>query len=379
MGLLEVLFGGRPGARELEVRQGQLLIVVARWLLVLAGLLVALWEPDALPRLRVEIGVLLLVATGNFVMHAQLLRRRPTIESVAMALSAGDLVVITLLVANTGGAASNVFVFYFPAVLAISLAFPTAQTVALSALAVGLACGLGGVGATAPDVLLVRGLMLAGVAVVGNASWRLHRTRIQPSVLAAREAAQDLFWGQAACLWARWCLIAAGAVLVLVRSDSTDLLAAGIGPVVLLLVVNFYLHGRYLLERPANRQLTLLAGGLDLVLVMALALGWPGLPGLESPLIVLLYPLVLAISLVFAPRVAWSYGGIAVLGYATFVLAGGVHETGDLKTLVVRCITLAAMAGLGSLYWRSVRREARLAAHSSEASGALAWQAAGAR
>ena len=64
------------------------------FLLVLLGLMIAIWNPDPLPILRVEIGVVLLVAIANFVMHAQLLRRRPQIEAVAYGASLGDLLVI---------------------------------------------------------------------------------------------------------------------------------------------------------------------------------------------------------------------------------------------------------------------------------------------
>jgi hypothetical protein len=269
-----------------------------------------------------------------------------------------------------------VFVFYFPALLAISLAFPTRQAVALSTLAIGLALFIGAVGGQAVDVLLVRGLTLGAVAVIGNVSWRLHRARIRPSAQAAREEAQDLFWGQAACLWARWSIVLGGAVLVLARAESTDQLALGIAPVVVLLLANFYLHGRYLLERPANRPLVLLASGLDLGLVAVLGLSWPGQPGLDSPVYLFLYPLVLAVGLVFPPRVAWTFGSIATAGYAVLVTLAGLHGAADLKVLVVRAIVLAAMAGLGSLYWRSVRRQARRAEGSDATSATLVWRAA---
>jgi len=84
-----------------------MVIVIARWLLVLEGLLVAVWRPEPLPQLRVQIAVILLVAIANFVMHAQLLRQRQTLQLVAYAASIGDLLVISLLVASQGGFASN--------------------------------------------------------------------------------------------------------------------------------------------------------------------------------------------------------------------------------------------------------------------------------
>src|SRR3989475_7438947 len=115
-----------------ELARGQTVIVYARWLLVLVGLLVAVWNPDSLPQLRIQVGVVLTVAIANFVMHAQILRRRPTLEAVAYGASLGDLLVISLLVASQGGFGSNTFVFYFPAVLAFAVAFPTRQAIGLS-------------------------------------------------------------------------------------------------------------------------------------------------------------------------------------------------------------------------------------------------------
>jgi len=91
---------------------------------------------------------------------------------------------------------------------------------------------------------------------------------------AAKDAAQDLFWGQLATLWARWAVILGGALLVLSRATTTEQLALGILPVVALLVLNFYLHGRYLLERPANAAFTLLAAALDLLLLGLLFVTW---------------------------------------------------------------------------------------------------------
>src|SRR5205085_6068428 len=130
-----------------EMARGQTVIVVARWLLVLVGLLVAVWSPESLPQLRIQVAVVLLVAIANFVMHAQLLRRRPTIQGIAYGASLGDLLVISLLIAVQGGFKSNLFVFYFPAVLAIAVAFPTRHAAGLCVIAVCLALTSGLIGA----------------------------------------------------------------------------------------------------------------------------------------------------------------------------------------------------------------------------------------
>ena len=84
----------------------------------MAGLLLAFWNPGAVNELRVQILVILVLAVANFYLHAQLLRRRPAIDSVVYAASAADIAVITTLVVSQGGFISNLFIFYFLAFLA---------------------------------------------------------------------------------------------------------------------------------------------------------------------------------------------------------------------------------------------------------------------
>jgi hypothetical protein len=271
-------------------------------------------------------------------------------------------------------------VFYFPAVLAIAVAFPTVQAAALSALAVFLGLIVGAEGAPDAETLMLRALALAAVAVIGNAYWRLHRERLHGAAATRREAVADLFWGQVATFWARWAIVLGGAALVLSRASTTADLALGILPVVALLIVNFYLHGRYLVERPANAALTLTACGFDLAMLVLLFLGWSGAPGVGNPYYVLLYPLIFGVALVFPPRLSWLYTAGALGLFAALVLPWSLGNEGDLKTLVVRMVTLAATGGLGSLYWRVVRRSRKHSesTHDEDAADALAWQPAGA-
>ena len=65
------------------------------------------------------------------------------------------------------------------------------------------------------------------------------------------------------------------------------------------------------------------------------------------------------------------------MGLGTLVFRG-MSGHGDLKMLVVRLITLAAMGGLGSMYWRIVRRESRTQVTDEATSPRLAWQSASA-
>src|SRR5918911_847334 len=98
---------------------GQIVIVSARWILVLTALLLALWGPAAsdLNRLRLTLPVLLALAVGNFYLHAQILMRRPVPDPLLYGASAADLVVVTVLTAAFGGLDAAMFVFYYPALL----------------------------------------------------------------------------------------------------------------------------------------------------------------------------------------------------------------------------------------------------------------------
>lgn len=67
------------------------------------------------------------------------------------------------------------------------------------------------------------------------------------------EEAEDVFFGQVVMIWARWILAAAGAVLILWGGGQVADLTARIAAVVVLMAVNFYLPGRFVMEKPANR------------------------------------------------------------------------------------------------------------------------------
>jgi len=173
------------------------------------------------------------------------------------------------------------------------------------------------------------------------------------------EAAEDLIFGQVAIIYARWAVIVAGIVMIL-AAGNTGQLTVELAPIVLLMAVNFFLHGRHFMERPANRLLVLLASLLDLVVLSAILLTWPGHAGIASPYFVFLYPVVFAFALVFPPVQAAAYGLLAAAAYAGLCLFEGLSNgQADLKTLSMRVVTLAAMAALGTFYWRQQRERRR--------------------
>ncbi len=163
---------------------GQIVIVIAKWVLVCAGLLLVLWSPAEIGQLRVQILVLLLLAVENFYHHAQLLKRRAVSDLVAYVASAADIVVVTVLVLLQGGFDSNLYIFYFPALVALSVVFQPKVTAlfTMSLMGVYATIGLGtiaGSGASDQDarVLISRLAMMAAVATCGALSYRLEERR----------------------------------------------------------------------------------------------------------------------------------------------------------------------------------------------------------
>ena len=167
------------GNDEEDLANGQQVVIAARWVLVAAGLMLALWNPADLVDLRIQIMVILGLAVANFYLHAQLLMRKPVLTPIAYAASATDIAAISLIVLAGDGFGSHLFVFYLPAVLAISVAFNTGATMAFTGAAVLMYAMIG-----APDidgstgaVALMRVLIIVGVAVCGNTYWRMERDR----------------------------------------------------------------------------------------------------------------------------------------------------------------------------------------------------------
>ena len=154
-----------------DLTHGQIVIIVARWILVMAGLLLAMWNPASLTELRVEIFVLLSLAVVNFYLHTQLVVKRISRPAVVYLASALDLTVVTLLILVQGGYDSTLHIFYFPAVLGYAVAFPrllTAIYTAGAAAAYGLIGLSTAVGVTEVQDVVIRVLMLVAVAACGS-------------------------------------------------------------------------------------------------------------------------------------------------------------------------------------------------------------------
>jgi len=156
--------------RSDDLAYGQTVLVWARWILIGTGLVLSFWSPTDLFILQVQLAAIIALAFGNFYLHVQLLRGHPAIDNVVYAASVGDLVVVTSMVLAQGGFQSPVFIFYFAAVVGISVAFPTALTAGYTAVVLGVYGTICLATASVDDypAVFTRLLMIAAVAICGN-------------------------------------------------------------------------------------------------------------------------------------------------------------------------------------------------------------------
>jgi hypothetical protein len=149
---------------------GQTVLVWARWILIGTGLVLSFWTPTDLLTLQVQLAAIVALAFGNFYLHVQLLRGHPAIDNVVYGASLADICVVTALVIVQGGYVSPVFIFYFAAVVGISVAFPTALTAVYTLVVLGV-YGIVCLSSAPTDdypAVFTRLLMIAAIAVCGN-------------------------------------------------------------------------------------------------------------------------------------------------------------------------------------------------------------------
>ena len=182
---------------------------------------------------------------------------------------------------------------------------------------------------------------------------------------AAQEAAEDIFFGQSVIVWARWFVIIAATILVLFTTSDLNEMIGAVLLVVPLIAINFFVHGRYMMEKPANRLLLLVLSLLDLVIIALIVLVWQSERGLYSPFFIFFYPVLLAFAFVFPIRLSAIYTGLALIAFTGVCLIGGANDatfdwtSGNMEQLVIRLVTMAATAVLAMFYYRIQRTRRR--------------------
>ncbi len=179
----------------------------------------------------------------------------------------------------------------------------------------------------------------------------------------AQDAAEDIFFGQIAIIWARWFLIAAGAIVALWSADTITKLTVAILIVVALMSINFFMHGRYLTGKPANQLLLLLTNLGDVSIITFLVLTWNGHSGLDNDFFILYYPMLFAFALVFTPRTTLVFTLFTLGLYTAACLLTTpqslMFSTAGFELIVTRLVTLGAMGGLGTYFYRRQREAYR--------------------
>ena len=183
---------GGPGAFGLnldrvindDIKAGLPVIIYARWVLVVAALGLTLWNSDSFVEAQVSVLIILVLAVGNFFLQVEVSRKRPVQTWIVYAASAVDIGAISGVLALTNTFPSSTFVFYMPALLALSVTFSTFNTakytvgalVAYALLSIAPINDMGG-GTVAATDLLIHALVLVAVPFCGNVYWRLEKKR----------------------------------------------------------------------------------------------------------------------------------------------------------------------------------------------------------
>jgi hypothetical protein len=152
-----------------DLAYGQPVIVAVRWLMIISGLVLAIWNVTNLQELRLSLIAIFLLAITNFYLQAQLLMKKPVIKPVVYAASAVDLILISFLVASQGGYDSSIYVYYLPAIAAFSVAFPRWLTGLYVAFLLVVYWIIATMTADSDQMIIItRLLMIAAVAYCGS-------------------------------------------------------------------------------------------------------------------------------------------------------------------------------------------------------------------
>jgi hypothetical protein len=177
-----------------------------------------------------------------------------------------------------------------------------------------------------------------------------------------QEASEDIFFGQEVIIWARWFVITAVSLVLIWTSTSIAEMTKAIIMLLPLIIINFYVHGRYLMEKPVNQILLIGLSAVDIVTVSLIIFLWGEDSGFASPYYIFYYPLILAYAFVLPPRISAVFTVLTLVAYVGVCLSDDpsiLYSSLERERLVIRLITLASMGGLGIFYWRIQRQRRR--------------------
>ena len=190
---------GFKRTESVDMSLGLPVIVAARWVLVVSGIAFALWNANDLVELRVSVLLVIALAIANFFLHIEVTKKRPVDQRIVYGLSAADLGVVTAVLVSIGEFPATQFIYYLPALAAISVTFATSVTALFTAVTVLAYGGFSVIASTVPEfdttdgrlsVLIAHVVVLVAVPFCGNVYWRLERDRRQRDAQQAETKAQ---------------------------------------------------------------------------------------------------------------------------------------------------------------------------------------------
>ena len=192
-----------------DFRYSQRIAVVVRWFLLVTWFFLHNYraEPSE-PSYFINNGLAAVLSVFNGYVHWRIWRGRPVSKRYVVALSAMDLSLITIGIAVSSRFGNTFFVLYYPALLGLSVVFPSRRvaftavvTVAVAYAGVSFLITPPGV-AIAPrqvtevvekeeKVLLIRLAAMFAVVAAGNLITRVERDRRREAVEAERARAEE--------------------------------------------------------------------------------------------------------------------------------------------------------------------------------------------
>ena len=158
-----------------DLQHGLIVIVWARWSIVIFAFILRMYRATELPMLVITIIGLMAVALLNFALHASILAKRPVPVKWVYLASIVDICLISLITGLDGGLNTHIFLYYYPAVLGFALVFPGSVTTWLTLGVMVVYSSICIFGSNPPlefdgdeSILIFRLLSLVGMAVVGN-------------------------------------------------------------------------------------------------------------------------------------------------------------------------------------------------------------------
>jgi len=372
-----------------------MLLILTRWAMLALLLGMATWGASTagLSTTKLVVITLLVFAATNFFMHAWILAGGSIEPRVLALASAADVLIFGIIAPVFAPGITDAFIVSYTAQLAAALLLHGGATIALAAMAVMLYANLASYhGAIPIDPFFAVALVsITGVAAIGHVRLDIEESRLGHLFIPRRLRTSQGEGGESAdsdgsperpgslqrpgggywpaalvAVAARWFLIGSSVVLVALLASTASALVVGIAMTVVLMAVNFALHGRYLVGRPAGARLVHLAAVLDLAAIAFTASFWAS--ELHAApwalLFALLCPALVGVSLTFRPRVALVYAGLAIGFYlGAALLSAGLDDPMIARAVIERSIILAATVGVAVAFQRAPGGHDAPAAH----------------